>query len=42
MKKAIWIFILVVLAGLSGLIYYKYFFVFGEGVKAGELNYMVR
>ncbi len=42
MKKAIWIFILVVLAGLAGFIYYKYFFPFGEGVKAGELNYMVR
>ncbi|MBP8903280.1 MAG: hypothetical protein KBG43_01550 [Paludibacteraceae bacterium] len=42
MKKAIWIIILVVLGALSGYIYYKYFFVFGEGVKAGELNYMVR
>jgi len=25
-----------------GLIYYNYFFVFGEGVKAGELNYIVK
>ena len=42
MKKAIWIFILVVLVTLSGIVFYKYYFVFGEGVKAGELNYMVR
>ncbi len=25
-----------------GFIYYRYLFVFGEGVKAGELNYMVK
>jgi hypothetical protein len=25
-----------------GLAYYNYFFVFGEGVKAGELNYIVK
>lgn len=28
--------------GLSVLIYFKYFFVFGEGVKSGHLNYAVR
>lgn len=27
---------------LIGLAYYNYFFVFGEGVKAGELNYIVK
>ena len=42
MKKAIWITVLVVLVALTGFFYYKYYFVFGEGVKAGELNYMVR
>ena len=26
---------------LSGFIYFKFYFVFGEGVKAGELNYVV-
>ena len=41
MKKAIWIISLLVLLVLSGVVYYKYYFVFGEGVKAGELNYMV-
>ncbi len=41
MKKAIWITILVVILGLVGFVYYKFYFQFGEGVKAGELNYMV-
>jgi len=27
---------------VGGLVYYRYFFVFGEGVKAGELNYVVK
>lgn len=27
---------------LSGLVYYRYYFVFGEGVKAGQLNYFVK
>jgi len=27
---------------IAGLVYYRYFFVFGEGVKAGELNYVVK
>ncbi|MBP1663445.1 MAG: hypothetical protein H6Q19_585 [Bacteroidetes bacterium] len=42
MKKAIWIISLIVVLVLSGIVYYKYYFVFGEGVKAGELNYMVK
>ncbi|WP_207533066.1 hypothetical protein [Desertivirga arenae] len=25
-----------------GIIYYKYYYVFGEGVKSGELNYLVK
>lgn len=33
--------IMVVLLLLAGLCYFKFYFVFGEGVKAGELNYMV-
>lgn len=35
------IMIIVVLA-LIGLGYYKYFFVFGDGVKSGHLNYAVK
>ena len=26
---------------IAGFIFFKFFFVFGEGVKAGELNYVV-
>ena len=33
--------ILVVLLGLAGVIYFKFYFVLGEGVKAGELNQIV-
>lgn len=40
--KAISIAALVILLVLSGILYYRYFFVFGEGVKAGELNYVVK
>lgn len=41
MKKIIWASIIVLLLGLGGFIWYKYFFVFGEGVKSGYLNYAV-
>lgn len=33
---------LIVLVFLTGFIYYRYYFVFGEGVKAGQLNYFVK
>lgn len=33
--------VLFVLLVLSGIFFFRYYFVFGEGVKAGELNYMV-
>jgi flagellar basal body-associated protein FliL len=33
---------LVVILILAGFIYYRYYFVFGEGVKAGQLNYFVK
>ncbi|RQP08960.1 MAG: hypothetical protein EAS48_09165 [Chryseobacterium sp.] len=33
--------LLVVLLGLGGYVYWKYYFVFGEGVKSGYLNYAV-
>lgn len=41
-NKYIWITVIAVLVFLSGLIWYKYFFVFGEGVKSGYLNYAVK
>ena len=34
--------ILVVLLALAGVVYFKYYFVFGEGVKSGYLNYAVK
>jgi hypothetical protein len=42
MKKFLIIFIFIVVAGVGGYIYWKYFFVFGDGVKTGYLNYIVR
>jgi hypothetical protein len=36
-----WIFIIVFLV-IAGFIYYRYYMVFGEGVKSGELNYVVK
>ncbi len=33
---------IVLIVVLAGLTYYKYYFVFGEGVKAGDLNYIVK
>jgi hypothetical protein len=42
MKKFLRIASLVIIAGLIIFIGVRYFFVFGEGVKAGELNYIVK
>ena len=39
--KIIGIISLIIILALAGVIYFQYFFVFGEGVKAGELNYML-
>ncbi len=39
--KIIAIVIFVLLLGGAGWFYFQYYFVFGEGVKAGELNYVV-
>ena len=39
--KIIGIISLIIILALASVIYFQYFFVFGEGVKAGELNYMV-
>lgn len=41
-KKPIFIILGILFVFLSGFTYYRYFFVFGDGVKAGELNYVVR
>jgi len=40
-RKFLTISILVIVLALAIFIYVRYFFVFGDGVKAGELNYFV-
>jgi len=40
-KKVILIISVVVFAILIGVFYYRYYFVFGDGVKAGTMNYFV-
>jgi hypothetical protein len=41
-KKIFWIVIAVLIIGLGLTFYFKYLFVFGEGVKSGHLNYAVK
>lgn len=42
MKRKIITFItLAAVIALAGFIYFRYYFVFGEGVKAGDLNFVV-
>lgn len=40
--KYLWIILSVVLLSLGGWVWYKYYFVFGEGVKSGTLNFAVK
>lgn len=42
MKKIAWIIGLILIVVLASFFWYKYLFVFGEGVKAGSLNYFVK
>ena len=42
MKKFLQIFAAVLILGLVGFFFVRYYFVFGEGVKAGTLNFVVR
>lgn len=42
MRKFLGIFSIIVVLALVIFIYWRYYYVFGEGVKAGELNYMVK
>src|SRR5687768_9332251 len=42
MRRFLAIIIISVILILAGIGYYRYFWVFGEGVKSGELNYVVR
>lgn len=40
-RKIIWILSAVLALALAGFVYFKFYFVFGEGVKAGDLNFVV-
>ncbi|MBO7192057.1 MAG: hypothetical protein J6V17_01540 [Bacteroidales bacterium] len=40
-RKILGIATAVIVLFLTGFVYFKYYFVFGEGVKAGELNFVV-
>lgn len=42
MRRFLTIIILSVILIIAGIFYYRYFWVFGEGVKSGELNYVVK
>jgi hypothetical protein len=42
MRKMIWSIVLILLVLGAGFIYWKFYFVFGEGAKAGELNFLVK
>ena len=41
-NKIMWTVIVILILGLTTLIWFKYFYVFGEGVKTGHLNYAVK
>lgn len=41
-KRFFRVFMIMVVLIFAGYIYWKYFFVFGEGVKSGYLNYAVK
>ena len=41
-KSFIGWFIVILLLGIGAMVYWKYYFVFGEGVKSGYLNYAVK
>lgn len=42
MRKFLSIFVVVLVLALAGFVYFRYYFVLGEGVKSGELNYCVK
>ena len=42
MRRFLAIIIISLIVILAGIGYYRYYWVFGEGVKSGELNYVVK
>ena len=41
-KRIVGITVLIILVALAVTVWWRYFFVFGEGVKAGNLNFIVK
>lgn len=41
MKRHLWKIVLILMLVLGAVGYFRYFWVFGTGVKSGELNYLV-
>ena len=41
MKKVITIVLVIFILIIAGVFYYRYYFVFGDGTKAGTMNYFV-
>jgi len=41
-RRVVTIIVLVLVVVLIGICYYRYYFVFGEGTKAGTMNYFVK
>ena len=42
MRKTLWSIFFILLLVAAGFLYWKFYFVFGEGAKSGELNYLVK
>jgi hypothetical protein len=42
MRRFLGFIIVIALLILTGVFYYRYYWVFGEGVKSGDLNYVVK
>ncbi|MEO6917000.1 MAG: hypothetical protein ABI151_16435 [Chitinophagaceae bacterium] len=42
MRKFLSSITIIVIVLLAGFVYWRFFYVFGEGVKSGELNYLVK
>ncbi len=42
MGRFVFIVVSIIVLVLGGIFFYKFYFVFGQGVKAGELNYFVQ
>jgi hypothetical protein len=42
MRRFLTFFVIIIIIVAIGLFYWRFYYVFGEGVKAGQLNYLVK